>query len=53
MKEPSGYVLETLREGSDFTLYRGRQNGNSSPVLAIAPTAEHLSPQGLPVGKSK
>jgi PAS domain S-box-containing protein len=47
MTEPSGYVLESLREGPDFTLYRGRQNGNSSPVLAVALTAEHLSPQGL------
>src|ERR1700757_222756 len=47
MTEPSGYVLESLREGPDFTLYRGRQNGNSSPVLAIALTAEHPSPQGL------
>ena len=47
MTEPSGYVLESLREGPDFTLYRGRQNRNSLPVLAIALTAEHLSPQGL------
>src|ERR1700757_4360463 len=47
MTEPSGYVLESLREGPDFTLYRGRQNGNSSPVLAIALTGEHPSPQGL------
>ena len=47
MTEPSGYVLEPLREGPDFTLYRGRQNGNSSPVLAIALTAEPLLPQGL------
>src|ERR1700757_2646977 len=47
MTEPSGYVLESLRESPDFTLYRGRQNGNSSPVLAIALTAEPLLPQGL------
>src|SRR6201981_772342 len=47
MTEPSGSVLESLREGPDFTLYRGRQNGNSLPVLAIALTTEHLSPQGL------
>src|SRR5260370_34971959 len=39
--EPSGYVLVPLREGADFTLYRGRQNGNPSPVLAIALSAEH------------
>src|ERR1700757_2471532 len=47
MTEPSGYVLESLRESPDFTLYRGRQNGNSSPVLAIALTAEPLLPQSL------
>src|SRR5580658_1613838 len=32
---------------SDFTLYRGRQHGNPSPVLAIAPSAEQPSPQTL------
>ena len=45
--EPSVYVLEPLREGPDFTLYRGRQPGNPSPVLVLAPTAEQPSPQGL------
>ncbi len=44
---PSGYVLEPLREGADFTLYRGRQHGNPSPVLAVALDAEQPSPQGL------
>ena len=43
----SEYVLEPLREGADFTLYRGRQHGNPSPVLAIALSAEHPSPQSL------
>jgi serine/threonine protein kinase len=47
MTEPFGYVLEPLREGADFTLYRGRQHGHASPVLAIALTAEHPSPQRL------
>ena len=47
MPEPSGYVLEPLREGSDFTLYRGRQPGNPSPVLAVAPATEQPSPQIL------
>src|SRR6202521_1436038 len=47
MTAPSGYVLEPLREGSDFTLYRGRQHGNPSPVLAIALSAEQPSPQSL------
>src|SRR5260370_285538 len=44
---PSGYMLEPLREGADFTLYRGRQHGNPSPVLAIALSAERPSPQSL------
>src|SRR6266404_8429748 len=44
---PSGYVFETLREDADFTLYRGRQNDNPSPVLAIALSAEHPSPHNL------
>jgi hypothetical protein len=47
MTAPSGYVLEPLREGSDFTLYRGRQHGNPSPVLAIALSAEQPSLQTL------
>ena len=47
MIELSGYVLEPLREGPDFTLYRGRQRGNPSPVLAVALAAERPSPQSL------
>jgi hypothetical protein len=47
MKEPSGYALVPLREGADFTLYRGRQQGNASPVLAVALAVERTSPQGL------
>ncbi|MGD0437582.1 MAG: serine/threonine-protein kinase PknK, partial [Bryobacteraceae bacterium] len=47
MTERSGYVLEPLRKGADFTLYRGRQHGKSSPVLAIALTAEHPSAHSL------
>jgi len=47
MTAPSGYVLEPLREGAGFTLYRGRQHGNPSPVLAIALSAEQPSPQTL------
>ena len=47
MTGPSGFVLELLREGADFTLYRGRQHGNPSPVLVVALTAEQPSPQGL------
>jgi predicted ATPase/GAF domain-containing protein len=45
--ELSGYVLEPIRHGADFTLYRGRQHGNPSPVLAVALAAEQPSPQGL------
>jgi PAS domain S-box-containing protein len=44
---PSGYVLVPLRESADFTLYRGRQHGNPSPVLVVAPTAERPLPQSL------
>ncbi len=44
---PSGYVLETLRQGADFTLFRGRQHGNPLPVLAISLSAEQPSPQSL------
>src|SRR5438445_776191 len=47
MTEPSEYVLEPIREGADFTLYRGRQRGNPSPILAVALAAEQPSPQGL------
>ena len=47
MAAASAYVLESLREGAEFTLYRGRQHGNPSPLLAIALTAEHPSPQSL------
>src|SRR5216683_1594344 len=44
---PPGYVLELVRESADFTLYRGRQQGNPSPVLAIVLSAERPSPQSL------
>ena len=47
MTQPSGYVLEPLRKGADFTLYRGRQHGNPSPLLMVALAADRPSPQGL------
>ncbi|MGA8262686.1 MAG: AAA family ATPase [Arenicellales bacterium] len=47
MAENSDYVLEPLREGVDFTLYRGVTRGNQIPVLAVAVTAEQPSPQSL------
>jgi hypothetical protein len=33
--EPSGYVLVPLRENAGFTLYRGRKQDGTSPVLAV------------------
>ena len=45
--ESSEHVLVPLREGSDFTLYRGRQDGNPSPILVMALTREQPSPQSL------
>ena len=47
MTEPSGYVLEPLREDADFNLYRARQHDNLSPVLVVALAAEQPSPEGL------
>src|ERR1700732_1771380 len=44
---PSGYVLVPLRESADFTLYRGRKHDDSSPVLAIAVSAERPSPPSI------
>src|SRR5277367_2467779 len=41
------HLLVPLREGQDFTLYRGRQHGNPSPVLVVALTGEQPSPQSL------
>ena len=44
---PSGYELVPLRAGADFTLYRGRQHDNPSPILATAPSAEQPLPETL------
>jgi hypothetical protein len=46
MTAPSEYLLEPFREGADVTLYRGRQRGSSTPVLAVA-IASKQSPQTL------
>jgi hypothetical protein len=43
----SEYVLEPLRQEAEFTLYRGRQHDNPTPVLAVALSAERPSPQSL------
>ena len=47
MMDISGYQLESLREGPDFTLHRGRRNGSPLPAFAVALAAEQLSPQNL------
>lgn len=47
MAEPTEYTLELLREGVDFTLYRGQQHGNPPSVLAKALAAERPSPQSV------
>ncbi|MEA2782288.1 MAG: hypothetical protein QOK29_3832, partial [Rhodospirillaceae bacterium] len=44
MTDLSGYVLEMLRDGGEFALYRGRQHGNPSPILVLAPVAEQPAP---------
>jgi hypothetical protein len=44
---PSRYVLVPLRESARFTLYRGRKHDDPSPVLAIALSTEHPSPQSI------
>src|SRR3954468_3700694 len=47
MVEDSKYVLDLLREGADFTLYRGREHGNPIPILAVVIAADHPSPQNV------
>lgn len=37
--ELSGYELEPLREGGEYSLYRGRQAGGGVPILVVAPVA--------------
>jgi hypothetical protein len=39
--------LVPVREGREFTLYRGWQQGNPSPVLVVALVTQHPSPQSL------
>src|SRR5580698_2347879 len=47
MTEPSEYALTAIREGAEFTLYRGQQRGNPSPVLVVAPAAGQPLPHSL------
>jgi PAS domain S-box-containing protein len=47
MAEDSQYALEPLREGVDFTLYRGIERGPQMPILAVAVAARQPSPRNL------
>src|SRR5271165_1600371 len=47
MAASSEYVLERIRDGAEFTLYRARQGGDASPVLVVAPAAEQPLPRSL------
>ncbi len=47
MEEDSEYALEALREGAEFTLYRGIDRTDKTPILAVAPIAEQPSPHSL------
>ncbi len=42
-----GYVLEELRVGSEFALYRGRPVGEAAPVLVLAPLGAQQTPAEL------
>lgn len=45
--DSSEYLLEPLREGVDFTLYRGRARQADTSILALTVVDECLSPQNL------
>ncbi|MDB5857122.1 MAG: domain S-box protein, partial [Ramlibacter sp.] len=47
MSEHSGHVLELLRTGQEFALYRGREQGYPFPVLVVTPAAQQPAPQSL------
>jgi hypothetical protein len=47
MTEFSVHLLETLRKGREFSLYRGRHNGATAPVLLLATAAEQPAPETL------
>lgn len=47
MAEHSEYILKPLRQGAEFTLYRGIERGNQMPILAVAVAAEQPSPQSV------
>ncbi len=41
------YLLEPLREGTEFTLYRGRERDSQMPILVVAVAPEQASHQSL------
>jgi predicted ATPase/signal transduction histidine kinase/GAF domain-containing protein len=45
--ENPAYLLDLLREGTDFTLYRGRERDNPMPILVVAVPQEQASHQSL------
>src|SRR5271155_5576276 len=47
MATASEYVLEPIRYGAEFALYRARQRGTEIPFLAVAPAAEQPLLQSL------
>src|SRR5580698_5153049 len=47
MAAASEYVLEPVRDGAEFTLYRAQQLGNEIPLLVVAPAAERPLPRSL------
>ena len=47
MAEETEYALEPLSKGAEFTLYRGRERGDPTPILAVAVTAEQPSALSL------
>jgi PAS domain S-box-containing protein len=47
MVENSEYLLDPLREGADFTLYRGRELGDQAPIFGVAVATGNQSPESL------
>jgi len=47
MAGDSDYVLEPLREGADFTFYRGTDRVSQASILALAAVAERPTPHSL------
>jgi len=44
---PSAYAVELLRQGEDFTHYRGKERSSQRPILAVALANEQRSPERL------